>query len=81
MLDTSPAARTSYYRMLAALSPARRLELAAQSSRAVRRLAEAGILKQFPGADPEELKLRLAVRLYGRELVERFVGRLPADAR
>jgi hypothetical protein len=81
MLDTSPEARRFYYAQLARLSPRERLAIMASTSRMVRRLAEAGIRKRYPGISEPELKLRLAVRLYGREMVEPVLGMLPPDAK
>jgi hypothetical protein len=52
-----------------------------ESSRMIRRIAEAALRREHPTASPEELRARLAVRLYGRAAVERVLGRLPADAR
>lgn len=50
-------------------------------SRGVRALALAGIRELFPGADEQELKVRLTVRLYGREVAARLFGSVPIDAR
>lgn len=81
MIDTTPEARRFYFQKLAELSPGERLALMARSSRMVRQLAEAGLRRDHPDATPAELKIRLAVRLYGRELVEKFLGPVPTDAR
>jgi hypothetical protein len=81
MLDTSPEARRFYYERLAALTPSERLAMMRASSRMIRTLAETAIRREHPDASPEELRVRLAVRLYGRELVEKVLGPLPVDAR
>jgi hypothetical protein len=81
MLDTSPEARRFYYQKLRELSGQRRLEMMGSTSSLTRRMAEAGIKREHPQISPEELRVRLAVRLYGRELAQRFLGPLPMDAR
>jgi hypothetical protein len=81
MLDTSPEARRFYFQTLARLGSAGRLALMEASSRMIRNLAEAAIRKDHPGAGAHELRVRVAVRLYGRELAERVLGGVPADAR
>lgn len=81
MLDTSPEARRFYYARLAALKPSARLAMMYSQSRMIRAVAEAAIRKEHPGLTPEELRARLAVRLYGRETAERVLGAIPPDAR
>lgn len=49
-------------------------------SQAVRELALAGIRARHPAADDHELRVRLAVRLYGRECARRVFGHVPHDA-
>lgn len=79
-LDTSPEARRFYFQRLARLSQAERMALTSRTSLLVRRMAEAGIRKLHPDCSEAEVKLRLAVRLYGRELVEPILGPAPRDA-
>ena len=81
MLDTSPEAKRFYFERLARLTRTERLALMRESSRMIRRLAEASLRREHPNATPEELRTRLAVRLYGRAAVEGLLGPLPADAR
>lgn len=81
MNDTSPAAAARYHELLRAMPPERRLEAAMRLSRGVRTLALAGIRELFPHADEHELKVRLTVRLYGREVAARLFGSVPSDAR
>jgi hypothetical protein len=81
MLDTSPEAKRFDFERLARLTPGERLALMGEQSRMIRHLAEAAIRREHPDASHEELRARLAVRLYGRETVERVLGPLPADAR
>jgi len=80
MLDTSPEARRFYYQQLGRLTQAERMALTDRTSRLVRRLAEAGIRRLHPEISEAEMKLRLAVRLYGREVVEPILGPAPRDA-
>jgi hypothetical protein len=62
------------------MPPERRLEAAMKLSLAVRQLALAGIRQMFPNADEQELRVRLTVRLYGREAAVRLFGQVPDDA-
>lgn len=80
-LDTSPEAKRFYFERLATLTRTERLALMRESSRMIRRLAEAALRREHPQASAEELRARLAVRLYGRAVVEGVLGPLPADAR
>ena len=81
MLDTSPAARRFYFQKLSELSPSDRLKMMSRTSSLTRRMAEAGIRLEYPNVSDHELRVRLAVRLYGRELVERIYGSVPPGAR
>jgi hypothetical protein len=79
-LDTVPAADARYHELLRTQSPAARLAQAAALTRAVRQLAEAGIRRRHPGASDAEVRVRLATRLYGRDVAERLFGSVPHDA-
>lgn len=78
--DTSPEALKRYHEHLRRLTPAQRLKIAAGLSLGTRRLALAGLRQRHPKASEEELKVRLAVRLYGREAARRIHGNIPDDA-
>jgi hypothetical protein len=80
MRDTSPAARARYEELLRAMPPERKLEATMRLSQAVRELALAGLRETFPRADEHELKVRLTVRLYGREAALRLFGSVPEGA-
>lgn len=80
MRDTSPEADARYHDFLRALAPERRLETSMKLSRAVRELALAGIRERHPEADEQEVRVRLAVRLYGRVAATRLFGTVPDDA-
>lgn len=78
--DTSPKERARYFALLRALSLEQKAEIVASLNSAIRTLAETGIRERHPGISDEELRVRLAVRLYGREAGLRLFGRIPDDA-
>ncbi|HEY7373936.1 MAG TPA: hypothetical protein VIF57_17380 [Polyangia bacterium] len=78
--DTGSAAVDRYHPLLRAQAPHERLEQANALSKAVRELAVAGLRTRHPDATPEEIRVCLTVRLYGRGLAQRLFGRVPADA-
>jgi hypothetical protein len=78
--DTSTEQRHRYHDRLRSLTPAQRLRQASELTMAVRALAEAGIRLRHPGASPEEVRARLAVRLYGRQASRRLCRSIPDDA-
>jgi hypothetical protein len=45
-----------------------------------RELAVAGIRQRHPGASDDEIRVRLVVRLYGRDVARRLFGEIPSDA-
>lgn len=78
--DTRAPAVDRYHQLLRAQAPHERLEQANALSQAVRELAVAGLKTRHPGATPDEIRVRLTVRLYGRAVAQRLFGRVPADA-
>jgi hypothetical protein len=80
MRDTTPAALDRYHELLRAQEPWQRLAQAMALTRAVREMALAGIRLRHPRADEPEQRVRLAVRLYGRDAARRLFGDVPADA-
>jgi hypothetical protein len=80
MVDTSPEADARYHELLRRLPPERRLEAAMRLSSAVRELAFEGIRARHPAANDDELRVRLTVRLYGRDQARRLFGHVPDDA-
>jgi hypothetical protein len=78
--DTSPAAEARYHELLRSQSPAARLAQAAALTTSVRNLAIAGIRSRHPDASVDEVRIRLAVRLYGRGTALRLFGLVPDDA-
>lgn len=73
-------ARDRYRELLAAQQPHQRLAQAVALTGAVRALAVAGIRQRHPDASPQEIKIRLTARLYGREAARRLFGPIPDDA-
>lgn len=67
--------------LLRAQAPYERLAQAMALSRMVRDLALEGIRSRFPEASEEELRVRLTVRLYGRDAAMRLFREVPSDAR
>ena len=78
--DTSTEQLHCYHDRLRSLTPGQRLRQASALTMAVRTLAEAGIRLRYPGASPEEVRARLAVRLYGRQVCRRLRLEIPDDA-
>jgi hypothetical protein len=78
--DTTPAAEARYAELLRARAPHERLAIAMSLTRATRELSLAGLRARHPAASEEELRVRLAVRLYGRAVAERIYGDVPGDA-
>ena len=81
MQDTSPAAKARYYDLLRAMPGERRMQAMLRLNRAVRELALAGIRERYPAASDAELRVRLTVRLYGRDVAQRLFASVPADAK
>ena len=79
--DTSERQLARYAELLRSRPPRERLAIALSLSRATRELATAGLRQRHPEASPEELRLRLAVRLFGRDVAARLFGSIPDDAR
>lgn len=81
MDDTTGRGRKRYYELLRAMQPYERAEKTVALSKMVRELAVEGIRARFPKASEEEIRVRLVVRLYGREAATRLFGHIPHDAR
>jgi hypothetical protein len=81
MQDTSSVALDRYHQLLRAQAPHQRLSQAVALSKMTRELAEAGIQQRFPTASPAEIRIRLAVRLYGADVARRLFGDVPPNAR
>ena len=79
--DTNGVASARYHELLRSRVPHERLAQAMSLTRMVRDLAVAGIRRRHPDASDAEVRVRLAVRLYGREAAQRMFGEVPPDAR
>jgi hypothetical protein len=79
--DTCGSARARYYELLRSQKPHERLAQAMALTAMVRQLACAGIRRRHPDADENEVRVRLTVRLYGRDVAARLFGDVPEDAR
>jgi hypothetical protein len=80
MEDTIGAGLDRYHELLRAQEPYQRAAQTVRLSRMVRDLAVAGIRERHPRASAEEIRIRLTVRLYGRDAAERLFADVPADA-
>ena len=78
--DTRSNALDRYHELLRAQAPHQRLAQAVSLTRMVRELATAGIRDRHPAASEEEVRVRLVVRLYGRDAARRLFGSIPDDA-
>jgi len=74
MEDTDPKAEEVRIRLLRAMSPARRLALAAGWSNTLRELTRATLRDQFVGESEEQIRRRFADRWLGEELAEKVYG-------
>ncbi len=74
MKDTRAGARARYFELLRSSGPEKRLAICASLSRTTRELAIAGIKRANVGRALSEAEIRnkLAERLYGREVAERY---------
>lgn len=78
--DTSPQAAERYRELLRGMSTEQRAAAWASLCEGVREMALAGLRSRHPQASEEELRVRLAVRTYGREIAQRLFGSVPDDA-
>jgi hypothetical protein len=78
--DTSPGQIAHYHRLLRAMTPAQKVAATVSLCSAVRTGALAGLRHRHPEATEAELRVRLAVRLYGRAEATRLFGEVPDDA-
>lgn len=78
--DTSPERLRQYIEHLRRLTPAERGRILVSLTTGVRRLAELGIRQRFPNISEDEVRVRLAVRLYGRSTAARAFPVIPEDA-
>ena len=77
--DTSEAADEFQFQLLRAMTPQQRGEIFTGLCLAVQELAMAGLREQYPNATEDELRLRLAVRRLGKDVVQRVWGWSPDE--
>ena len=77
--DTHPDAERVQLQLLREMSPWRKLELVEGMTRTVYALLLVGLRERHPSATEEELRLRLAALVLGRELATRAYGPLPGQ--
>ncbi len=66
--DTSEAVDRAVFEGIRAMTPLRRLEIAANATRALHRLSVAGLRLRYPDASEQELFRRAGALRLGREL-------------
>ena len=78
-LDTSERADEIQFQLLRAMTPQQRGEIFTGLCLAVQELAMAGLREQYPKASEDELRLRLAARRLGNDVVKRVWGWSPEE--
>ena len=78
--DTTAESMDRYLELMRRQAPADKARVGGALVAGVRRMAELGIRRDHPEDSDAEVRIRLVVRLYGREVAERFFGVVPADA-
>lgn len=77
--DTSERADEVQFAILRAMSVQQRAEVFTQLCLSVQELAMAGLRERYPGASDDELRLRLAARRLGNDVVRRIWGWSPDE--
>jgi len=77
--DTSSIADEVQCAILRSMTPQQKAEIFTGLTLAVQELAMAGLREQFPDATEDELRLRLAARRLGNDLVRRIWGWAPDE--
>ena len=72
--DTHPAIAAMIIEGYRKMSPARKLEIVGDLHHMGRELVLSDIRRQYPEADEQEQKMRLATRMYGPEIMRRMFG-------
>ena len=74
--DSTPRALEVYYRRLAELTPAERIDIAVALWVAADSLQRASLRMSFPEASEDEITFRIAVSRFGLELARKAYGRV-----
>ncbi len=69
--DTSPEASRVYFRRLAEMTPAERIDIGVALWDAADSLQRAAMRKMYPDADEAEIIFRIAVTRFGEELARK----------
>ena len=77
--DTSERADEVQFEILRRMTVQQRAELFTQMTLAVQELAMAGLRRQYPNATDDELRLRLAARRLGNDVVRKVWGWVPDE--
>jgi len=77
--DTSERTDEVQFEILRRMTVQQRAELFTQMTLAVQELAMAGLRKQYPNATDDELRLRLAARRLGNDVVRKIWGWAPDE--
>ncbi len=72
--DTHPKIEAMQIRLWREASPTRKMNMVAQLNKSARLLALTGLRSQYPQISESELRLKLAVLLYGEELANKVYG-------
>ena len=75
--DTHPEAERVQIELIRQMPSWRKLDLIGQMIQTSRMLALSGLRQRHPDETPEELRLRLAVLMLGRETATRVYGEVP----
>jgi len=78
--DTSPAARAHLDRLYRSMSPRAKIERVLALWETADLFALAGLRRRFPDLDERQLRVRLAERTLGRELLARTRGHTASEA-
>lgn len=73
--DTSPEARETYLRRMAAMTPAERVRLGIALWEAGDSIQRAGMRRKHPHADEDEITFQVAASRYGLELARKAYRR------
>ena len=75
--DTHPKMEALQIQLWKQASPTRKMHMLAQLNASVQLLALTGLRSQFPKADENELRRRLADLLLGEDLASKVYGKFP----
>jgi len=77
--DTSERADEVQFEILRRMTVQQRAEVFTQMTLAVQELAMAGLRRQYPNATDDELRLRMAARRLGNDVVRKIWGWVPDE--